>query len=51
MKKFKENITGVVTVLLLVLNTVFWASFLFPIAVLKIVPIKIWRKFTINSLT
>ncbi|MEJ5362623.1 MAG: acyltransferase [Spirochaetota bacterium] len=50
MKKFKENITGVVTVLLLVLNTVFWASFLFPIAVLKIVPIKIWRKLINKTL-
>lgn len=50
MKKVKENITGVVTVLLLVLNTLFWASFLFPIAVLKIIPVKIWRKFINNIL-
>jgi 1-acyl-sn-glycerol-3-phosphate acyltransferase len=50
MKKFKENITGVVTVLLLALNTLFWASFLFPIAVLKIIPIKIWRTLINKSL-
>ena len=45
MKKIKENLTGVITVLLLVINTLFWSLFLFPVALLKIIPIKLWRKY------
>lgn len=44
MSKFKENFTGIITVLLLIINTLFWASFLFPVALLKIIPLKLWRK-------
>ncbi len=44
MKKVKEHITGIVTVVLLIFNTLFWALFLFPVALLKIIPVKMWRK-------
>jgi 1-acyl-sn-glycerol-3-phosphate acyltransferase len=50
MKKIKENITGVFTVLLLVLNTLFWTFFLFPVAILKIIPVKTWRKYINKTL-
>lgn len=50
MKNIRENVTGVITVLLLVLNTLFWSFLLFPVAILKIIPIKLWRKYINKTL-
>lgn len=45
MPKFTDNLKGSITVLLLVLNTLFWGLFLFPVALLKILPLNVWRKY------
>lgn len=50
MKNIKENVTGIITVILLVLNTLFWSFLLFPVAILKIIPIKLWRKYINKTL-
>ncbi len=36
-KKIRENLIGGITVLLLFINTLFWACFLYPITVLKLI--------------
>jgi 1-acyl-sn-glycerol-3-phosphate acyltransferase len=40
------NLRGILSMLMLYINTVFWFTFLIPIALLKlIVPLSFWRKF------
>ncbi len=37
LKKIRENLTGGITVLLLAANTLFWACFLYPVTLLKLI--------------
>jgi len=48
-KSLKENLVGALTVMLIVINTLFWACFLFPVAVLKIIPLRFTKKY-INTI-
>lgn len=45
-KSLRYNITGAVTVILLVANTLFWACFLYPVVALKLIfPFRAARRF------